>query len=92
MELATVGKSPLDSLRPRHKRQDFVRVEVHVREEDAVLVHGIAEALGDPSGAAEARNLLRARFLPPTATGLKALIASAPLDGIDLKSSSGSRR
>jgi hypothetical protein len=60
-----------------------VRVEVNVREEDAPLVRGVA-ALADPLRQAEARLLLRRRFAEPPKKGLKALLASAPLDGIDL--------
>ncbi len=70
--------------RRRLRRQGVVRVEVSVRKEDAVLVRGVARALADPERAAEARMLLRERFGAARATGLKALLAAAPLDGIDL--------
>jgi hypothetical protein len=66
------------------ERRGFVRVEVRVRKEDAGLVRGIARALADPERATEARALLRAHFQPPSTAGLKALLTSAPLDGIDL--------
>lgn len=56
------------------KRQGIVRVEVQVRQEDAVLVRDTDEA----------RALLRARFSARKAQGLKALLASAPLEGIDI--------
>jgi len=77
-------KTPLDTFRSRQKRHGIVRVEVQVRKEDAALVRSIARALGDPEREAEARSLLKARFAVPRATGLKALLASAPLEGIDL--------
>ena len=70
--------------RARRERQGFVRVEVSVRKEDAGLVRRIASALSDPSRQAEARKLLRQRFAEPPKVSLKALLASAPLDGIDI--------
>jgi hypothetical protein len=66
------------------KRQGFVRVEVNVRKEDVSLVRCVASALSDPSREAEARKFLRQRFVEPPGVSLKALLASAPLDGIDL--------
>ena len=35
--------------------------------------------------AAEARTILKARFTKPAQAGLKALLASAPLEGVDLE-------
>jgi hypothetical protein len=70
--------------RARKERQGFVRVEVSVRKEDAGLVRRVASALSDPSRLAEARKLLQRRFAEPPKTNLKVLLASAPLDGIDL--------
>lgn len=77
-------QKPLSAFRRRLKQRGVIRVEVHVRKEDAPLVRGVARALGDPQRADEARALLRARFGPGGAEGLKALLASAPLEGIDL--------
>jgi hypothetical protein len=82
--MTTASKTPLDSFRLRQKRQGLVRVELQVRKEDAALVRGVAKALVDPAREAEARSLLTARFVTPVAIGLKALLASAPLDGIEL--------
>ena len=65
-------------------RRGFVRVEVKVRKEDAGLVRQVAAALSDPARQAEARNLIRQRFAEPPKVRLKALLASAPLEGIDL--------
>ncbi len=70
--------------RARKERQGFVRVEVNVRKEDASLVRRVASALSDPSREAETRKLLRQNFVEPPRASLKALLASAPLDGIDL--------
>jgi len=66
------------------KRQGIVRVEVHVRRDDAALVRDVAKALADPVRAPETRALLRGRFGSARAKGLKALLAEAPLEGIDL--------
>ncbi len=70
--------------RARKERQGFVRVEVNVRKEDASLVRRVVSALSDPSREAETRELLRQNFVEPPRTSLKALLASAPLDGVDL--------
>jgi hypothetical protein len=78
------AKSPLADHRARLARRDFVRVEVNVRKEDAPLVRGVAAALADPLRQSKARLLLWRRFVEPPKKGLKALLASAPLDGIDL--------
>ena len=69
------------------ERQGFVRVEVNVRREDVGLIRRVASALADPSRETEARRLLQLRFVEPPKVSLKALIASAPLDGIDLERS-----
>jgi hypothetical protein len=74
-----------NSYRRRMKRRGVVRVEVHVRKDDAPLVRGVVAALVDPDREAETRALLRERFGAGPAKGLKALLASAPLDGIDLR-------
>jgi len=80
----TKAKSPLATHRARMQRQGFVRVEISVRKEDASLVRHVASALSDPSRQAEARRFLQQRFVERPKVSLKALLASAPLDGIDL--------
>ena len=77
-------KSPLARHRARKARQGFVRVEVNVRKEDAGLVRRVAAALADPVRRTAARTLLRGGFVEPEQTSLKALLASAPLEGIEL--------
>ena len=77
-------RKPVSAFRRRLKRRGVVRVEVHVRKDDAALVRGVAKALSDPSREAEARALLRDRFGAAKAKGLKALLAEAPLEGVDL--------
>ncbi len=82
--MQTPKTTPLARHRRRVKRQGIVRVELQVRKEDVSLVRNIARALGDPDHADEARALLRPRFADAEPKGLKALLASAPLEGIDL--------
>jgi hypothetical protein len=71
--------------RARLERQGIVRLEVQVRKEDVTLVRGVVQALADPMRKAAARTLLRERFAPSPAVDLKALLAAAPLEGIDLE-------
>jgi len=66
------------------KRRGVVRLEVHVRKEDASLVRSGVTALSDPSRESETRAMLRERFGGSKAAGLEALLLSAPLEGIDL--------
>jgi hypothetical protein len=80
----TKTKKALSSYRHRLKRRGMVRVEVHVRKGDAALVRGVVKALDEPERGGEARALLREHFGAGKAKGLKALLASAPLEGIDL--------
>jgi hypothetical protein len=77
-------KSSVAAHRARREREGFVRVEVSVRKEDASLVRRVASVLSDPSLGGEARKLLRQSFAAPPKTSLKALLAAAPLDGINL--------
>jgi len=63
----------------------MVRVEIHVQKEDAALVRSIANALGNPQTAAEARSVLKARFSKPLHNGLKDLLSSAPFEGIEFE-------
>lgn len=82
--MASNAKSSVAAHRARRQRQGFVRVEVNVCKEDASLLRRVAAALSDPSRQAKARNLLRQGFAESPKVSLKALLASAPLDGIDL--------
>jgi len=77
-------KQALSAYRRRLKRHGVVRLEVSVRKDDAPLVRGVVRALGDPAREADARTLLRERFGTGKPSGLKALLAAAPLEGIDL--------
>ncbi|MBC7152906.1 MAG: hypothetical protein H5U22_26405 [Rhizobium sp.] len=77
--------SPVTQWRKRRQRQGFVRVEVQVRKDDAALVRDVATALGDPEREAETRAILREKIAAHRVGGFKALLASAPLEGIDLE-------
>lgn len=77
-------KKALSSHRRRLRQRGLARLEVSVRKEDVGLVRGVVEALADPERATETRDLLRERFERFEAKGLKALLASAPLEDIDL--------
>jgi len=82
--MASKPKTSVAIHRARKERQGFVRLEVSVHKEDASLVRRVASALSDPARQAEARKLLRQRFAEPPKVSLKVLLASAPLEGIDL--------
>ncbi len=78
------GTNPSPVTKQRQRR-GFVRVEVQVRKEDASLVRDVATALVDPARETETRAILREKIAAPCSGGLKALLASAPLEGIDLE-------
>jgi hypothetical protein len=77
-------KKALAAHRRRLKRRGITRLEIHVRRDDAVLIRGVARALADPARETGTRALLRKRFVSAQTKGLKALLAAAPLEGIDL--------
>lgn len=70
--------------RHRLRRRGMVRLEVRVRREDVDLVRNVVRALDDPERAPETRQTLRATIGPAAPVDIKALLASAPLEGIDL--------
>jgi hypothetical protein len=82
----------LSAYRRRLKRQSVVRPEVGIRKEDVPLVRGVVNALSDAERETEARALLRKRFGAAKSAGLKALLAAAPLEGIDLTRKREARR
>ena len=82
--MATRQGKALASYRRRLKQQAIVRPEVRVRKDDAPLVRNLVRALADPDRETEARKLLREHFGPAKTEGLKALLALARLDGINL--------
>ena len=77
------GKA-VSRFRKRLKQQGMARLELRVRKDDATLVRNLVRALSSPDQEQAARALLREHFGSTPAQGLKALLAVAPLDGIDL--------
>ena len=77
--------SPVARWRRRRQLQGFVRVEIQVRKEDVALVRDVARALVDPERETETRAILRENIVAPRSGGLKALLASAPLEEIGLE-------
>jgi hypothetical protein len=73
----------VSSFRKRLKQQGMARLEVNVRKGDAALVRNVVRALLSPEQEKTARALLREHFGSTQAKGLKALLAAAPLEGID---------
>ena len=82
--MSSRAKPSLVRHRARLARRGFVRVEVNVSKDDAGLIRQVAAALSDPARRVAARTLLRQCFVEPPKVSLKGLLASAPLDGIDL--------
>ena len=70
--------------RKRQAALGFVRLEVQVRKEDASLMREIASALGDPSRHDETCAILRKQIVRSPSKSFKALLASVPLEDIDL--------
>ncbi|MET0429704.1 MAG: hypothetical protein ABW026_14565, partial [Microvirga sp.] len=87
-KLPEIQADDMDQAVERHRRRmhlkGFVRVEVRVRREDTNLLRAVARALSDPGREAAMRTLLQAQLPPEPGIDLKALLAGAPLDGVDL--------
>ena len=77
-------RKAVNRFRKRLKRQGMARVKINVRKDDAVLVRNVVRALSSPEQEQTARALLREHFGSRRTEGLKALLASAPLEGLDL--------
>ncbi len=82
--MATAQRKALSDHWRRMKNQGIVRPEVRVHKVNVSLVRDVVSALEDPERANEARTLLRERFGTGKPKGLKALLAAAPLEGIEL--------
>lgn len=64
-----------------------MRCKVTVPRDDVELIRTVAAALRDPERGGPARSLLRERFgapAAPAARGFKDLLASCPVEGLDL--------
>ena len=77
-------RKAINNFRKRLKQQGMARVEVHVRKDDATLVRNVVRALSSPDQEQRTRALLREHFGSGQTEGLKALLAAAPLEGINL--------
>jgi len=73
--------------RERLQHEGWVRCEVKIPREDVALIRGVATVLSDPRRKVAVRALLRAHFGDSSLPGLKALLAAAPLEGIDIERS-----
>jgi hypothetical protein len=82
--LIKAQRKAINSFRKRLKQQGMTRLEVNVRQDDAALVRNVVTALSSPEQEQVARAVLREHFGSLPAAGLKALLAAAPLEGIDL--------
>jgi hypothetical protein len=82
--LIKAQRKAINSFRKRLKQQGMTRLEVNVRQDDAALVRNVVKALSSPEQEQAARALLREHFGSLPTEGLKALLAAAPLEGIDL--------
>jgi hypothetical protein len=81
----TSQQRAIEDYRKRLKERGLVRLEVQVLEPDAPLIRQITKVLrGDPLHATKIRARLRQIIGTEQKHGLKVLLASAPLEGIDL--------
>jgi len=83
--LLKTQRKAINNFRKRLKQQGMARLEVRVHKDDATLVRDVVRALSTPEREQDARALLREHFGRGQAKGLKALLAAAPLEGIDLR-------
>jgi hypothetical protein len=91
IEIAIMNTSQqraIEDYRKRLKERGLVRLEIQVLEPDAPLIRQITKVLrGDPLHAAKIRTQLHQIVGTEQKHGLKVLLASAPLEGIDLSRS-----
>lgn len=65
-------------------QKGFTRIELRVGKTDVALVRKVVDALADPERGSATRAFLRGHLDGPGAVGLKALLAAAPFDDVDL--------
>jgi hypothetical protein len=83
--MARARPSALTKHRTHLKQRGLVRVEVQVAAADAALIRRTARSLRDEGqGATRLRAQLLRLVGAPTSRGLKELLATAPLEGIEL--------
>lgn len=71
--------------RKRLSARGVKRVEVNVHKDDVALLRKVVEALASPERKAEVRSKLRELCGGARAQGFKELLASASLEGVDLR-------
>lgn len=79
------GRDAVAAHRKRLKLRGLARIEVRAPRDDAPLLREIANALADPARATRTRTMLRELSAVRRAKGFKELLASAPLEGVDLE-------
>ena len=85
MTSQTTRKKAVQAYRQRLKERGWVRLEVQTSKEDVPLIRHLTQALrSDPVRAAQLRRHLHRLIDPAPHADLKALLASVPLDDIDL--------
>ncbi len=84
LSLKKAQRKAVRSFRKRLKQRGMVRLAVNVRKDDAELVRNVVRAFSSPEQEQAARALLRERFGSSQTEGLKALLAAAPFEGINL--------
>ena len=82
--MSTSQNTAVRTYRERLKRNGWVRCEVKVHRDDVDVVRAVATALCDPDRNVAARALLRDQFVGTFHRSFKELLASCPLEGIDL--------
>jgi hypothetical protein len=82
--MAKPQRKAIADFRRRLEQRGMARLELRVRKDDVDLVRDVVRALTSPELEQETRALLREHFQAGDAKGLKALLAEAPLDGLDL--------
>lgn len=90
--MATARKSATSQHRARLAQRGLVRLEIAVAKTDVGLVKGVAAALADPGRQGDALKLLRQHFAAEPKRDLKSLLASAPLEDVDLERESDTGR
>ncbi len=83
--MTVAQKRAVHNHRRRLREKGLFRVEVQASEADKALIQKVAKLLrGDPDRAAETRRRLLQILGEVPPPGLKALLESAPLEGVDL--------
>ena len=85
MSTRPAQKRAVRTYRKRLKGRGLIRLEVETTKGDAALIRQVAKALrGDLIQATNVRGQLHRLLLATPQSDLKALLASAPLEGVDV--------